>query len=73
MPINNDNINLIGKFDALSVFLGNFDVDICMQKINLTSLTSFLSYCKDIAKLLLWECLTISIKIILSTCSKVLC
>ena len=75
MPINNDNINLTGKFDALSVFLGNFDVDICMQKINLTSLTSFLSYCKDIANLLfweLWECLTISIKIILSICCKLL-
>ena len=41
-----------------------------------SSLTSFLRYWKDIASLLfweLWECLTITIKITVSVCSKLSC
>ena len=47
----------------------------CMQKINLP-LSSILRYCTDIVNLLFWElwkCLTISIKIIGSICSKFSC
>ena len=77
MSINNDNINLVGNFDAQSVEINlqKTLMFIYMQKINFI-FNLFLRYFKDIANLLfwkLWECLTISIKIILSICSKLSC
>ena len=48
MPINNVNINLLGNFDAQNDGI-NFQetfMFICMQK-KISSLTSFLTYCKD--------------------------
>ena len=77
MSINNDNINLVGNFDAQSaeINLQKTLMFIYMQKINFI-FNLFLRYFKDIANLLfwkLWECLTIPIKIILSICSKLSC
>ena len=77
MSINNDNINLVGNFDAQSVEINlqKTLMFIYMQKINFI-FNLFLRYFKDIANLLfwkLWECLTIPIKIILSICSKLSC
>ena len=77
MSINNDNINLVGNFDAQSVEINlqKTLMFIYMQKINFI-FNLFLRYFKDIANLLfwkLWECLTIYIKIILSICSKLSC
>ena len=77
MSINNDNINLVGNFDAQSaeINLQKTLMFIYMQKINFI-FNLFLRYFKDIANLLfwkLWECLTIPIKIILSICSKISC
>ena len=78
MPINNDNINIVGNVDDQRVEI-NFKetlMFICMQKKKTSTLTSFLRYRKDIANLLFWqlrECLAIPIKIILSICSKLSC
>ena len=49
MPINNDNINLVGNFDAQSVFLNLWCFSACKKSIS--SLTSFLRYYKDITNL----------------------
>ena len=74
MPINNDNINIVGNVDDQRVEI-NFNVYLHAKK-KTSTLTSFLRYRKDIANLLfwqLWECLPIPIKIILSICSKLSC
>ena len=55
--------------------VGNFDVYLHAKK-STSSLASFFRYCKDIVNLLFWELwkgLTISIKIIVSICSKLSC